>query len=120
MDGVDRIQIPLSINEPFHIQANPAGYPYLIPLAIEWVNQPTGTPACIFYPPGKPYWLKGSSMQLSVYDGSFTIQVDLPAGSLGSLPGPIHIRVTYQACDTTSCFKPAELPIQIPISSSDV
>jgi hypothetical protein len=120
--------VRLTILSGYHVNANPATYPYLIPTAVEHAPDPNGFCATV----GKPIYPAASKTKfdfaeepLAVYEGVIEIKVPLrlpkpsergcntyPAkGTQGSLP----IKTTIQACDHEKCFPPANIDAAIPV-----
>jgi uncharacterized protein YyaL (SSP411 family) len=85
----------LEVKDGWHINANPASSPYLIPTEIRGAREAT-------YPEGKPMTFAFSKDPLSVYDGEVVIPF--------TGEGPVVL--VYQACDDTRCLSPVE--IQLP------
>jgi hypothetical protein len=120
--------VKLTILPGYHVNANPATFPYLIPTAVEQASDPNGL--CVTV--GKPSYPAASKTKfdfeeepLAVYEGVIEIKVPLrlpkqsergcntyPAkGTHASLP----IRTTIQACDHEKCFPPAKIDATIPV-----
>ncbi len=96
------LTIQLVIDEGWHVNANPASLPFLIPTAVEFRDGVQ--PERIHYPPGKAFHPAFSDEALSVYEGRVEIkarlarEADLAAAS---------VAVRYQACDQQRCLPPA-------------
>jgi hypothetical protein len=120
--------VKLSISKGYHVNANPATFPYLIATEVKPVIDPDGFCArtgTATYPAAKTETFAFAEAPLAVYEGD--VEVRLPftippqkssgcyiyptAGSNGSLP----ITVRVQACDTEKCFPPATMNATIPI-----
>ena len=104
----DEFAVTLRIDDGFHINANPASLPYLIPtsLAFEGI-----TPLRIAYPVASRFKPNFTNEPLDVYEGTIVITAFLPKDALGQVPA-LGASVTVQACTDTICLPPAELPIQ--------
>ena len=108
--------VTLAISSGFHVNANPATFPYLIPTEItpgkiDGIN--VGKPV---YPPGAKKQFKFADEPLAVYEGD--AQIKLPVRAEKSVkPGvismPLNVRV--QACDHEQCFPPVNLNAKISI-----
>ena len=100
----------ISISPGYHVNANPATFPYLIPTEltpqkIEGVT--TGKPR---YPPSEKKKFQFAEAPLAVYEGDAQIKLPIRAASAavkGMRPLPITLRV--QACDHEKCYPPANL-----------
>lgn len=108
--------LEVTVAEGFHVQANPASEPHLIPLRLELGEAPGLRAGIPVYPPGTPYRLRGALSDLSTCEGTFTVRVpleaapDAPAGET-ALDGRLH----YQACDARVCLRPSSVPVTLPV-----
>jgi len=104
------------IAEGFHVQANPASQPYLIPTKLELMAANGITPGNPVYPKGKPYRLNGDSSDLSTYEGTFKIDIPLKADEQAE-PGQsvLHGKLSYQACDARMCLAPTFVSIELSV-----
>ncbi len=110
------VDLPIVIGAEFHIQANPASLPRLIPTTLDLTNEvgiEVGKPV---YPKGNTYQQQGSQDSISVYSGSVNIKVPL-AVKLGAKAGTYMIKgkLRYQACNDKICFFPMSVPVEIPL-----
>jgi len=110
------VEIPIQIGAEYHIQANPASAPRLIPTTIEIEGAEgieVGKPV---YPKGNVYRQQGSVETISVYSGDIKIKIPLsvkPAGKPGEYV--LKGKLRYQACNEKICFFPTSLPVEIPL-----
>ncbi len=88
----------LSVKEGWHVNANPASSPYLIPTEIK------DGARNVTYPPGKVMTFAFSKEPLSVYDGDVVLPFEAD--------GPVM--VVYQACDDTRCLAPVRRKLELP------
>lgn len=112
--GRAEARVAVSVREGFHVQANPASAPYLIPLRLELQSTPVLRAGKPTYPRGAPYRLQGASSDLSTYAGDFEIRVPLSASKEAPegrvrLEGALH----YQACDDRICLRPSSEPVMV-------
>ena len=102
--------VTLAISSGFHVNANPATFPYLIPTEITAGKIDGITVDKPVYPPGAKKKFMFANEPLSVYEGEAQIRLPLH-GDMNLAPGkhsmPLNIRV--QACDHEQCFPPVEL-----------
>lgn len=109
------VEIPVVVAAGYHVQANPASNPQLIPTKIEFTESKAVKPGEPVYPPGNPYRLKGTGADLATYAGKLSIRVPVTAleGAKGkhSLAGKIR----YQACNDKICFFPSAAAVAIPV-----
>lgn len=110
------LSLAIEITPGFHVQANPASRPELIPLSVRITDAASlavGTPQ---YPPGLSRRLDVSPEPLSLYEGS--VHVGLPIEVLVNVaPGEHIVRgaVRFQACDDRRCHLPATVPFAITV-----
>ena len=102
--------IEIVISPGYHVNANPATFPYLIATEV----QPGKVDGIkindkLSYPAPKMETFTFADKPLAVYEGSVTVPLpfSVAAGAQGTRTIPIKIQV--QACDTQQCFPPATL-----------
>ena len=88
-----RFEIEISIEDGWHVNANPASSPYLISTEVQ------GDVSDVSYPPGEMMTFSFSDEAISVYEGELTLA--------GELRGT-RVVLVYQACDDTRCLAPVE------------
>lgn len=115
-NGEAEAEIRLTVDEAYHLQANPASHAYLIPTVVEIEPRDgveVGPPT---YPRGEPYVLEGSADTLSVYGGDIAVTVPIRAGA-EAVSGAYTLRgaLTYQRCDHRSCFRPVTIPLALTV-----
>ncbi len=110
------IPLRITVAEGYHLQANPAAYPYLVPTRLDM--EPAGAIEVgrPIYPAGNPYQLEGSPDTLLVYDGAFDVKLPLRAVA-HARPGRYTLRgtLTYQRCDHRTCFRPVSEPVALTV-----
>ena len=92
-------RVVVSIDEGWHVNANPASNRFLIPTGVEL---PDDAAARITYPEGHAFAPAFADEPIQVYEGSVEIAVELE--SQAALPEQVQVR--YQACDETRCLAP--------------
>ena len=97
--------IILKIHKGFHVQANPAAAPYLIPLTLSLRSKGQ---IKVTYPKSLPYQLEDGT-KLLVYGGTVKLKVKIQKGK-----PPFSFLLKYQACDKRSCFFPQKVSFSIP------
>ena len=105
MADQDRAVITLSVDRGYHINANPASQPYLIPTTLTFKGS---EPARVLYPRPTRFKPLFSGEPLEVYDGIVPITAVFPSGALGHIAA-LRGAVTVQACSDRICFPPADL-----------
>ena len=113
--------IELVISPGFHINANPATFPYLIATEVQ-PGQADGITVVgkLAYPLPKMETFAFADQPLAVYEGNVTIPIPLAAdaGARGQRTLPFKIRV--QACDSQQCYPPATLDASLPIDPAAI
>jgi hypothetical protein len=104
------------IEKGFHIQANPAGSPQLIPTVVSVDSSPIVTSQGVQYPPGKPYRISGLEKPISTFEGIFEVELSLGL-SQNSKQGKNELtgKIRYQACDSKICYFPKTLSFPITV-----
>ncbi len=111
--------IPVRVVAGFHVQANPASNPQLIPTKLELPASPGLSIGSPIYPEGKSYRLQGSPTELKTYDGQFVIRVPITlTGKMTSNSVVLTGKLKFQACNDKICFFPANVPVHIPVNSA--
>lgn len=105
--------VMLNIEPGYHVNANPATYPYLIATEvfadkIEGIE--AGKP---IYPPAKKQKFQFAEEPLAVYEGQVEIKIPLKIAGKGTRALPLQVRV--QACDHEKCFPPATLNTNVSV-----
>ena len=119
--GSARARVVATIEKGFRIQANPASEPYLVPARLRLKEDDRVRVGPVEYPPGKPYRLRGSSTDLSVYEGTLVLRVPLEAprsagtDALAGLDLILEGALAYQACNNVVCLKPSSSPARVPV-----
>lgn len=103
------IAVTLDIDRGFHVNANPASFPYLVPTSVSLDGI---TPVSIGYPRPVLFKPKFARDGIKVYEGKPTLIVKVARKDLPN-KGNIRAKVTAQACDDQVCLPPSELPISI-------
>ncbi|RUL86179.1 DUF255 domain-containing protein [Tautonia sociabilis] len=115
------VRVTLTIADPYHLNANPAGAANLIPTTLALPKDAPAALVSVDYPAGSPLSLAGQDDPIPVYDGTATLvahlrlPADAPAG-----PSSLPIVIRYQACDDRSCLAPALLEFNVPIEVAPV
>src|SRR5437016_9174310 len=109
--------VELEITPGFHVNANPATFPYLIATEVQPGKVDGITVGKIGYPAGVSKKFEFADQPLSVYEGTITIPIALSiaANVKGQHMLPLNIRV--QACDNEKCFPPSTLESAIAINA---
>lgn len=98
-----QLRVELVVAPGFHVNANPASKPYLIPTTVLIGGQPAPG---LHYPPGRLLRLQ-TGLQLAVLEGRITLAMPLR----GDPPALVQVRV--QACDEQACLPPSTLEVPV-------
>jgi uncharacterized protein YyaL (SSP411 family) len=100
-DAPGRVAVRMTIDEGWHVNANPASLPFLVPTRVDL--QDGVAAAGIEYPGGRTFQPDFAPEPLRVYAGEVAIAVRLAE----PLAAPLGASVRYQACDERSCLPPS-------------
>jgi hypothetical protein len=108
--------VELVISPGFHVNANPATFPYLIATEIQ-PDKVDGITVSdkLAYPPPKMETFPFADQPLAVYEGSVTIPIPLTASAGATGQRTIRFKIRVQACDAEKCYPPATLDAALPI-----
>jgi hypothetical protein len=111
--GSGSIEIPIRIDDGYHINANPATFSYLIATEVtaeKVEGLDVGKP---IYPPAVKKKFQFADEPLAVYEGNVNVKLPFAAKSSGTKSLPLSVRV--QACDQEKCFPPDTLHATIAV-----
>jgi hypothetical protein len=107
------------IGDGYHIQSNPAGNEFLIPLELQLEHVDGIQYGSPVYPAGHPYRLDGTDEDLMTYDGTISVKVNVKAlASASRGERLVKGSLSYQACDWRQCFFPASIPVEFKVTVS--
>ena len=108
-DPEGKVTVLIRIDDGYHINANPASYPYLIPTSLVFKEIPTQP---VTYPAATRFKPKFVSEPIDVYQGTLAIMAFLPKDALARIP-LLHATLTLQACTDVICLPPAAILLTI-------
>ena len=103
----------LNIEPGYHVNANPATYPYLIATEVTADKVEGLDVGKVIYPPAKKQKFQFADEPLAVYEGQIEVKLPFRAAGKGSRSLPLKVRV--QACDDEKCFPPAMLNTSVSV-----
>lgn len=109
-DGNIDAKVLLSISPGFHINANPATFPYLIATEVTSGKVDGITVGTPNYPAAVKRKFQFADQPLAVYEGDVAIKLNVRAEKT-AVAGTrlLPINLTVQACDEEKCYPPATL-----------
>jgi thiol:disulfide interchange protein DsbD len=105
--------VMLNIEPGYHVNANPATYPYLIATEVTADKVEGIDVGKAIYPPAKKQKFQFADEALAVYEGQVEVRLPIKVASKGSRSLPLNVRV--QACDHEKCFPPATLNTSVSV-----
>jgi DsbC/DsbD-like thiol-disulfide interchange protein len=107
---VFEIAVITKISPGFHVNAHEPLEDYLIPTRVLADLPPGVALVDTTYPRGVMRAFRFSKTQLRVYEGSFTVRMNLRADAAAPLgPKKIGLTVGYQACNQDACLPPTKV-----------
>jgi len=115
------VRIRLDVASGWHINANPASAPFLIPTTADVRSELPITLEEVSYPEPVRLRTAVSENPIDVYEGGVEIVATcrLAEQVRKSDQQTVRVVVGYQACDDTRCLKPAEEVVTLPLKASD-
>jgi thiol:disulfide interchange protein DsbD len=109
------VDVRLSIDRGYHINANPASAPYLIPVQVTMAPTAGITFGKPVYPQGKVTKFAFQAEPLAVYEDTVTVRVPITAGASAAATTELSGSVRYQACNDQACLFPttAKFSVQV-------
>jgi len=114
-NGSAEAVVTLTITPGYHINANPASFPYLIATELQPGKLDGITPGKPVYPSPVTRKFEFAEEPLAVYEGEALIKLPLRAASPAQDQFLMPIKVRVQACDNEKCFPPAMIESSIPV-----
>ena len=105
--------VMLNIEPGYHVNANPATYPYLIATEVTAGKVEGIEVGKAAYPPAKKQKFEFADEPLAVYEGQVEVRLPIKVASKGSRSLPLTVRI--QACDHEKCFPPASLNTNVSV-----
>ncbi len=114
---LQQVAIDVAVKPGYHVQANPAAYPNLIPTRLTFLPVPGVAVGQPRYPSAKRLRLAGSGEQLLVYDGRFRIVVPMTLHAPAIAPIRLEGSLRYQGCDDRHCLFPETLAVALTVEA---
>lgn len=114
------IAITLHIAKGWHVNANPASLPFLIPTTVQAQASGKIVPLTIRYPPGRESDVRLDGKAIMVYDDGTSLVADFQGGK-SRVPPPAQsmaVFVTVQSCsDQGICLPPSTLKKMVDVNA---
>lgn len=109
--------VHLQIKNGYHVNANPASFPYLIATELKLTPQAGVSPGAITYPEPLTKTFSFSDAPLKVYEGDSTIQATLRADAAAQTgKHNLSAQMRVQACDDQVCYPPGTIDLTVPVT----
>jgi hypothetical protein len=114
--GSGNATVSITIQNGYHVNANPATFPYLKATVLDVSPAEDVSAGPVKYPSGQEKQFVFADKPLSVYEGTIALQVPLK-GESKAQPGPrsLSAHLHVQACDEQVCYPPGTIDLTIPI-----
>ena len=114
--GTGEATVHLTIENGYHVNANPPTFPYLKPTTVTIPNADGFTVAFIKYPNAVTKKFSFADQPLSVYEGQAEIKVSLKtAPTVSAGPHQLPATLGIQACDDQVCYAPGTIALSVPV-----
>lgn len=115
--GSADLVIKVTIQNGYHVNANPPTYPYLKATALEISPADGVSVGLVSYPKAVDKKFPFAERPLAVYEGVTELKATLKADKSGK-PGQrsISAKLRIQACDDQVCYPPGTLDLAIPVN----
>ncbi len=110
-----KVELPVRVDEGFHVNSNKPADPYLIPLRLTW-NTGVLENGQVAFPKPQLENYGFSDKPVSVFTGSFEIVTSFKVAR-GAAPGPSQVvgKLHYQACNDRTCLTPKTIDVVLPL-----
>jgi hypothetical protein len=108
-EGSYRLEVNAIVRPGWHVNANPASDPNLIPTTLHTRKHGLSV-GTVSYPDVKQFETGFSEETIDVYDGTIQIVAELEIEEGFKLEDALHL--TVQACDETRCLLPSEIVLR--------
>lgn len=110
------IILPIKITSGYHINANPASFPYLIPVELRITPANGIGVEFIRYPDPLTKSFSFAETPLKVYEGDTLVKASLNAGKAAQTGRHnLSAKLRVQACDDKVCYAPGEIDLTLPV-----
>ena len=108
-----RVAIVLTIEDGWHINANPAKPDFMVPTTFTVKSNQQVTLSQVKYPAGHAFTVEGFDEPLQVYEKQAIIRgtLTIPAAAAGKAE-QLELNVKYQACNDKTCIRPTTVSLK--------
>ena len=115
--GSGEATVRVMVQSGYHVNANPATYPYLKATELAVQTGDGLSVAFVTYPAALTKKFSFAQKPLAVYEGEVPIKVMVKAAASTTKEShPLAARLNVQACDDQVCYPPATLDLSIPVT----
>lgn len=110
--------VRLQIRNGYHVNANPASFPYLIATELQLTSAGGVSAGAITYPdPLTKTFSFSANAPLKVYEGETTVKATLKAdASAENGKHNLSAKLRVQACDDQVCYPPGTIDLTVPVT----
>ena len=109
------VKVSIFVEDEWHINANPASMPGLIPTAVTFNADVPISVDAVTYPPGETMRFSFADDPLEVYRGEVRLSARIGVEPATLVEGKrLYATVYYQACNDTVCLEPGEVSLSAP------
>jgi len=115
--GSCQFLVHVLIDEPWHINANPATDEFAVPTVVTVKSRRKTTLAGIRYAPPQELEVPGQEKPLLIYTRQAIIRglLEVPAAAAGG-EEELEFQIQYQACNDETCLRPQTIKLRVPIA----
>ncbi len=115
--GTSPLVVSLTIQNGYHVNANPPTFSYLKPTQLDITPSDGISASPIFYPPPVNKKFAFAEKPLAIYEGDSQLKATVKADTVAikgehSLAALLRI----QACDDQVCYPPGQIQLRIPVT----
>lgn len=107
----------LTVQDGYHVNANPPTFPYLIPTQLDITAGDGISVAFVSYPNALTKTFAFADKPLAVYEGETELTAKLKADRTATKgEHPVAAQLRVQACDDQVCYPPGLIELRIPVT----
>lgn len=108
--------LAIQIRDGWHVNANPASEPFLIPTELAVVESEAVQSFRVNYPEGSEYEFSFASESIRAYEGEVDLPIQVGVASDVAEGNRVEsLRLTYQPCDDENCLPPRSRTVDLTV-----